>query len=135
MKTKSLNPSKEAEQAFKRITSKSSKEMHSVAQQLRSLVYEVFPQAVEVPWEKQRIIGYGVGEKKMSEHFCYIAPQKAHVNLGFYYGAKLKDPNNLLEGTGKLLRHIKVRSLEEIQKPELRELVIQALAYLPRLVR
>lgn len=86
----------------------------------RDLIYEVLPQVVEVPWVQQKIIGYGTGPKKMSEHFAYIAPQKKHVNLGFYYGAELPDPEGLLEGTGKLLRHIKIRSESDLQKPAVR---------------
>jgi hypothetical protein len=34
------------------------------------------PDVVEVPWPRQRVIGYGVGPKKMSEHFCYVAVHK-----------------------------------------------------------
>ena len=37
----------------------------------------------------------------MSEHFCYHTPQSKHVNLGFYHGAALPDPQILLESTGK----------------------------------
>ena len=52
----------------------------------------VMPGITEVPWAQQKTVGYGVGPKKMSEHFCYIAPAKKHVNLGFMYGADLPDP-------------------------------------------
>jgi hypothetical protein len=34
---------------------------------------------------------------------------KAHVNVGFFRGAELFDPNGLLEGTGKFIRHVKLR--------------------------
>ena len=63
----------------------------------------------------------------MSEHFCYIGAFQAHVNLGFYYGALLSDPVGLLEGTGKKLRHIKVRNVVEVENPHLRQLVELAL--------
>jgi hypothetical protein len=90
---------------------------------VRALIYEVLTQVVEVPWVQQKTIGYGTGPKKMSEHFSYIAPQKKHVNLGFYYGAELPDPEGMLEGTGKLLRHIKIRSREDLQKPAVRTML------------
>jgi hypothetical protein len=52
----------------------------------------------------------------MTEHYAYIGVQKSHVNLGFYYGAILPDPDGLLEGRGKKLRHLKIRSLD-LRKP------------------
>ena len=80
-----------------------------------------------MPWPNQKIIGYGVGPKKMSEHFCYIAAQRAYVNLGFYYGAVLPDPEGLLEGTGKKLRHIKVKDVEVVAQLALREMIQESL--------
>ncbi len=94
-----------------------------IAEQLRVLIIELYPDVVEVPWPKQKIIGYGVGPKKMSEHYCYIGAFKRHVNLGFYYGAILPDPQGLLEGTGKNLRHIKVNTLEAVDQPAVRDML------------
>lgn len=119
--------------SFENIMKMTNSEMKEIAQALRLLIADVLPGVTEVAWEKQRIAGYGVGPKKMSEQFCYIAPLKDHVNLGFYYGADLDDPNGLLEGTGKNLRHIKIRSKSELAKPEIRKLIQQASKYLPRL--
>ena len=59
----------------------------------------------------------------MSEHFCYIGAFKEHVNLGFYYGTKLPDPQGLLEGTGRSLRHIKVKSPDAADQPAVRALL------------
>jgi hypothetical protein len=92
--------------SFDEALSGSSSDVEEIARRLRDLIIEVYPEVVEVPWPKQKIIGYGVGPKKMSEHFCYIAAQRDYVNLGFYYGVDLPDPEDLLEGTGKKLRHI-----------------------------
>ena len=105
----------------------SSCQVKEIARRLRKLIIDFYPEVVEVPWPKQKIIGYGVGPKKMSEHFCYIGAHREHVNLGFYYGAELSDPEGLLEGTGKKLRHIKVREAEEVAQPALRHLVQSSL--------
>jgi hypothetical protein len=59
----------------------------------------------------------------MSEHFCYLAPQRDRVNLGFFHGSDLPDPDGLLEGTGKKLRHVKVRSVEQAEFPATGELI------------
>ena len=59
---------------------------------------------------------------------AYIGVQKSHVNLGFYHGASLNDPGGLLEGTGKKLRHVKVRNVTEAENPALKGLVVEAIA-------
>lgn len=41
--------------------------------------------------------------------FGYVNVFKAHVNVGFYHGADLEDPTGLLEGSGKRMRHVKVK--------------------------
>lgn len=40
--------------------------------------------------------------------FGYVNVSKAHVNIGFFAGAFLEDPENLLQGSGKRMRHVKV---------------------------
>lgn len=47
-------------------------------------------------------------------NIVYIAPHSNYVRLGFFNGATMPDPQNLLEGTGKKLRHIKVHNLSNI---------------------
>lgn len=118
---------------FEDVVSEASPEIKEIAYTARALLVEIKPGITEVPWGNQKIAGYGVGPKKMSEHFCYIAPQKNYVNLGFMYGADLPDPEGLLEGSGKLLRHVKIRSLEDLQRPALRKLIEEASVYLPEL--
>ena len=41
--------------------------------------------------------------------FGYVNAFTAHVNVGFFRGAELDDPSGLLEGTGELMRHVKIR--------------------------
>lgn len=55
-----------------------------------------------------KMITFGTA-KNMQGEICYIKPLKDSVNLGFFHGANLNDPARLLQGTGKLLRHIKFR--------------------------
>jgi hypothetical protein len=53
--------------------------------------------------------------------FAYLKTAKTYVSLGFNSFQKLDDPDNLLEGTGKDMRHIKIRKLEEINAELLSE--------------
>ena len=108
-------------------------EIQRLAHDARALLADVMPGITEVPWARQKIAGYGVGPKKMSQHFCYIAPFKKHLNFGFMYGAHLPDPQNLLEGQGADLRHVKIRSAADLERPALRDLIESASRYLPKL--
>lgn len=94
----------------------------------RSLIAELHEDAIEVARPGERSVGYGIGPKKMSETYAYIMPQGEYVNLGFYQGASLTDPSGLLEGTGKALRHVKVRSLLEAQNLSVRALILESIA-------
>ncbi len=50
------------------------------------------------------------------------------MQFGFYKGAHLKNPQGLLEGTGKGLRHMKVYKVDKAQEASLRDLVLEAVA-------
>ena len=55
--------------------------------------------------------------------FAYVNSFTAHVNVGFFRGAELPDSNGLLEGTGKFMRHIKLRPEGGVDSAALLELV------------
>lgn len=107
--------------------------MKDIARAARKLVAKVMPGVTEVPWVGQKNVGYGVGPKKMSEHFAYIMPHTHYVNLGFMYGADLDDPHGLLEGEGKKLRHIKLKSVDDLNDPAIKKLLLAASKHLPKL--
>lgn len=100
----------------------------AIARRLRKIVVEIDPDYVEVVRLGDRAATYGIGPKKMSEGYVYIMPQKKWVNLGFFRGALLDDPENLMEGTGAKMRHVKVRSAESVENPALHTLIKAALA-------
>jgi hypothetical protein len=60
--------------------------------------------------------------------FAYVNTFKAHVNVGFFYGAMLEDPCGILQGTGKRMRHVKLTPHEEADMPALRRLIEAAYA-------
>ena len=65
--------------------------------------------------------------------FGYVNAFRAHVNVGFFHGATLPDPEGLLQGTGRRMRHVKLYPAQEPNADALRELV--TLAYQDILVR
>ncbi len=90
---------------------------------LREVILEVDSDSCEVVRLGDRAATYGVGPRKMLDGYAYILPYKRWVNLGFYQGAELADPERLLEGTGAKMRHVKIRSVEEARRVEVRALV------------
>ncbi len=55
--------------------------------------------------------------------FGYVNAFKAHVNVGFFRGAELTDPARLLEGTGKFMRHVKLRPERDVDAGALKKLI------------
>jgi hypothetical protein len=55
--------------------------------------------------------------------FAYVNAFKAHVNVGFFRGAEIADPEGLLEGTGRFMRHIKFRPGNNVDSKALRKLI------------
>ena len=55
--------------------------------------------------------------------FAYVNAFKAHVNVGFFRGAEIADPHGLLEGAGKLMRHVKLRPQQRVDAEALMKLI------------
>jgi len=58
--------------------------------------------------------------------FAYVGAFTAHVNVGFFQGASLKDPAGLLQGSGKRMRHVKLRWGEPVNETALHALILAA---------
>ena len=55
--------------------------------------------------------------------FAYVNAFTAHVNVGFFRGAEIADPEGLLEGTGKFMRHVKLRPERDVEGTALMKLI------------
>jgi hypothetical protein len=100
--------------------SRKDKELGRVATGLRSLVKQTVPGAKETvnPWK--------IPTFEWNGPMCFFSIAKHHITFGFLRGTSLPDPAKLLEGTGKNLRHVKVRTVEDLGKPALRKLIQSA---------
>lgn len=67
--------------------------------------------------------------------FAYVSAFRAHVNVGFFRGAELEDPAGLLEGTGKRMRHVKLRPDEATDAAALTRLIEAAYTDMKRRVQ
>jgi hypothetical protein len=66
--------------------------------------------------------------------FAYVDAFTAHVNVGFFGGAALDDPNGLLEGSGRDMRHVKIRPELGVDAAALQALITNAYADMKRMV-
>jgi hypothetical protein len=114
--------------AFRELLAASSPAVQAITEALDALVRRVDPHVVQVVWTHQRTVGYGVGPKKSSEHYCYLAVYDRHVNLGFNEGAALDDPEHVLGGSGAKFRSLKVTEPAQADDPPLADLLRQARA-------
>ena len=64
--------------------------------------------------------------------FGYVNAFTAHVNVGFFRGAEIADPEDLLEGTGKFMRHVKLRPDGDVNATALMKLIETAYADMKR---
>jgi len=99
-----------------------------IAYHLRGLFESITPALTEIPKPKENHAEYAIGPGKRrwvhrDEVFGYICPMEQYVRLGFYYGDALPDPAGLLSGEGKRLRHVKLTTLAEAERPEIRALI------------
>ena len=113
--------------SFEAILKPHSRTVHEIARALRALIETLHPDAVETPRNGERCTTYGVGPRKMTEAYAYIMPLKSSVNLGFYHGIALPDPNGLLSGTGKSARHAKITDITEVRMPAIKALLSAAI--------
>jgi hypothetical protein len=97
---------------------------------LREIILEEVPNASESIYQVYTIaIWFGFSEK-MKDKFCYITTSARHINLGFPRGTTLPDPNGVLEGEGKAMRHIKFRSQSDLERPFVRRYIQASLEQL-----
>ena len=70
---------------------------------------------------------YSTTEKRMKDNICLIVVYRDHVNLMFPRGVDMEDPRGLLEGAGKAMRHVKMRTAADTKRPGVRDLIREAM--------
>jgi hypothetical protein len=102
-------------------------DVDDLAQRTRDLILSLFPDAVVTQDGSDTGFGTTTGYKGL----CFVVtPHTSWVTLGISHGVGLPDPAGLMEGSGKVHRHVKIRSAADLARPELRDLLLARLALL-----
>ena len=89
-----------------------SPEIHDLADRLRGVVREAVPEAMERVRSGWRLIGYDVPVGRRTRFFAFVAPEPAHVHLGFEYGIWMSDPDRILRGAHLDLKKVRYVTYE-----------------------
>src|ERR1043166_3783685 len=102
-------------------------EIRDLALELRGLVLEQMAPCYENIYDAYSAvaIGYGTSDR-LKDGIFHLAVYSKHVNLGFNDGATLDDPKGILQGAGNRIRHITIKTREDLERPELRAYIRRA---------
>lgn len=103
--------------------------VQDICAQLRKLANALLPETEEILFEGWKNFAYGINSSKSDKDLIiYVAPFKDSVNLGFYRGTLLQDKKHLLKGTGKQMRHVKIKAMSDIELDDIKTLILEAKA-------
>jgi hypothetical protein len=102
--------------------------VQSLALGLRRVVLDEMTPCHEYifPMRSRVVLLYGPTERVLADCVCSIIVYTHQVNLAFHRGKDLDDPRGILQGTGKAMRHISLKNLSELDRPEIRAFLRQA---------
>jgi len=87
------------------------------------------PDANELLYHTHALTSVYTVSEKLGDGFCHIPIYTAHLNLGFNKGTLLDDPHSLLQGTGKLIRHIPISSEKDFNNKKVKSLIQHAIKF------
>jgi hypothetical protein len=116
--------------AFDRHLEATAPAVAEIARALRLAVLAGLPDALETFDRADGLLAIGRG-RSLRDFLFAIIPHEAHVNLQLADGADLSDPDGRIEGTGKRIRHVKARSVDDARSDWLRRVIAAEVAFRP----
>jgi len=96
---------------------------------LRNMVISLYPDCNELLYQTHALTSVYSITDRLSDAFCHIPVYSHHLNLGFNKGTLLDDPDNLLIGTGKLIRHIPIKEESDFKNKKVKALINTAIHF------
>ena len=94
---------------------------------LRQFILELCPECNELLYHTHALTSVYCLSDKLSDAFCMLPIYTSHLNLGFNKGTLLSDPDQLLTGTGNLIRHIDVKEPGDYRNEKVKSLIFEAI--------
>ncbi len=120
-----MTPQKQLEEFILKLSPGNAELFSASLSKMRAL----FPEAVQMVYDNYNalVVGFGPTDRA-SEAIFSLAGFAGGVSLCFLQqGPKLKDPNKILRGAGKIARNVRLESAADLDKPEIKALMSQAL--------
>ena len=111
---------------FEKILSDKPLPMHFLYRNIRQLVLHACPTCNELLYHTHALSSVYSLSDKLKHAFCHIPVYSNHINLGFNFGADLEDPDGILSGSGKKIRHVSIRESSDLSHPGISRLLADA---------
>ena len=107
-------------------------EVQELALWLREFVWDLYPESNELIYDNYNALAFGWSPTdRLGDVFCNIAVGRStnNIHFGFYWGAKIKDPEKKLIGQGNQYRYMLVKNKKDFPKTYIKKLMKDAYAY------
>ena len=122
-----MNPSPQESQ-IEAFVEKYSPEVSAQLREARARLRSFFPQGFELVFDNYNALVFGISPTARSQDaFISVAGYPRWVTLFFLHGAQLHDPKSLLEGEGKQVRSIRLKTPEDINQADVEAIIVQAI--------
>ena len=101
-------------------------ELSELAIEIRRSMTKLAPGCSEMLYRTYAVSNVFTYTDKMGQAFIHMAVYANHVNLGFNRGTELSDPKGILQGSGKLIRHLRIDSIDDMNNPPAKSLILDA---------
>ncbi len=114
---------------FQRLLNLKNQDLIDLFYDAREYILELYPDSNELLYHTHALTAVFSISDKLSDAFCMLPIYTNHMNLGFNKGTLLKDPNELLTGTGNLIRHIDIKKSSDYRNPSVKKLLTEAISF------
>jgi len=105
------------------------KELIDTYLDLRHYILSICPDANELIYNTHALVSVYTLSDRLSEAFCMVPIYTNHLNLGFNKGTLLEDKKGLLNGTGKLIRHIPITSKSDYRNKDVESILLNSILF------
>jgi hypothetical protein len=115
--------------ALAKIVARRSPEMAKLTREVLDKIRPRFPGATEMVYDKKNALVIGFSPDDRPSHaIASIATYTKWINLYFFLGDELADPHGLLQGTGSMVRNVRITSAADLDRPAVKSLIAGAVS-------